>query len=201
MDRNDIILFGSFLAALAAVVLAAAARSSSSETVATWFEALGVVGAFIVAIVMPLKIESNAAAKAIIERGERTYSVASSLTGAIWLLDIEISRTERKIVASAGAPPEEPMWQDWVTGLKLAIPPALMAALPLMHGLQGNIIGPFRTAAMLSDTFNGYTDRWAKLPYNGIAQNWPVLHGQIGAQIMLLRRTVVAVQAQFPRRG
>lgn len=199
MQKPDTYLIGAILLVLGAVeIISLVLVGATTDAVAAWVQAFGVIGALFVAIFIPLKTEQDRVAKEAEERGEKTFSVASSLTGAIWLLDVDVNRVLRKVAQAQAQPPTEAFWQDWVKGLVLPIPPALISAVPLMHGLQENIIGPFRTAAMLAETFNGYTERWAKLEYAGIAQNWPVMHKQISAQIVLLRRTIQSVQAQFP---
>lgn len=201
LDRGDYILLSVMFGAFATIILASAAESNKSEVVASWFEALGVAGALLVAILIPLKTERSRRLEEAEERGMRTYSVAHSLTGAIWLLEIEVSRARRRIQQQSQQPPAQPFWQDWARGLKLSIPPALPASLPLMHGLQEDIIGPFRTAAMLADTFNGYTEQWAKTNYVGIGNNWPILYGQIQGQLILLGAAIHNVQRQFPGQG
>ena len=193
MERNDQILIAViiFLWGLFELVALKLAGATSIE-VAAWMQAIGTIGA----ICASLFIFHRERKKREEENFARAASLALSLMGSVWLMEIDLTRAVRHVTSREAAAPNASEWDNYFENARLPVSESLTAAVPQMHGLPEEVIGKLRAIAMLAVTYNEYIARFKSLPPQQVAANWSVLFKQIEGQLSLLQRTVADVQGR-----
>jgi hypothetical protein len=190
MERNDWILLTAFFAPILTFgALFIVWKFADDSTAASWVQAFGAIAAIAVAIYFAR------ADRADRRRGEvrRAYALLQSLTGSIFLLDIELQRVQRVIDQYQMLPPDSANWDSWFKNGKIEIPSPLKDAMPLMQASEDEMVGRFRTVAMLAETFNAYMIKFSTLNKIQVQNTWYQLYPQIAGQLSLLRTTVKSI--------
>lgn len=190
MDRNDwrflTACFGSFFAVGSLYVLW---RFADSAAASGWVQAIGAIAAIGVAIYFARSDRAERKRRDL----AKAYALISSLTGSIFLLDIELQRVQRVIDQWQAQPPDSANWEAWFRNGQVDIPKPLLDAMPLLRESEDEMVGRFRTVAMLAETFNAYMVKFSKLNQLQVQNTWQQLYPQIAGQLALLRTTVRSI--------
>jgi hypothetical protein len=196
MGREDWLLAaGVFGACFTVGALYILYHFAGSANAAAWVQAIGAVLAILVAIYFARS--DRADRKRSEER--KAYSLVGSLTGSIFLMDMEVSRVERVIGQYRNEAPSAHAWQQWFKSGRIDIPSPLSAAMPMMQTSENEMVGRFRTITMLAHTFNAHMEKFSTLDRNESAEKWAALYQQIAGQVELIRKTLDSITAMDKR--
>ncbi len=196
MDRNDQILLGSLLAGLLTLlVIVVVDETGPSEAGAAWIQAIFSIAAIGVAIAVPAAISQTDRRERQQLRWQRTCSLATTLVGAIWLLEADMIRVRKTIERHKDIAPDALQWNNWFTEARLNIPDELTNSLPLMYDMLEEIIGPTRQCAMLAMTFNGYIAKFKQVDVASATTQWITLWTQIERQLCFVEEVVKEAQS------
>ena len=190
MDRNDWLFFtacfGAFFTVGAVYVLWRYADSTAS---AGWAQAFGTIGALGVAIYFPRRDRAERKQRDL----AKAYALLKSLTGSIFLLDIDLVRVQRVIDQQQAHAPDFANWEPWFRNGQVDIPKPLLDAMPLLRESDDPMVGRFCTVAMLAETFNAYMVKFSRLNPAQVQAGWQQLYPQITGQLALLRSSVRSI--------
>lgn len=160
-----------------------------------YLQFMGAILALVVAIAVPIRIALRDRAERNELRLQRSGSMATSLVGAVWLLEADIDRVRKSLDRYKDHAPDALSWSGWFSEIELRVPEELSSSISLMHDMFEQIIGPFRQSAMLAMTFNGYRAKFSQISIDAATARWPELYGYMDSGLRLTLEAVAKAQA------
>lgn len=164
------------------------------EGLAAWVQSFGAIGGIAVAVFLARMDRRDRKRSDV----RKAYALIQSLTGSIFLIDIDLNRVQQVIDQGRDAAPDNANWDRWFQSGRVDVPKPLREAMPMMQASEDEMVGRFRTVAMLAETFNDYMVKFQSLDRAQVSQNWRGLYTQISGQFALLRETVRTITGTAP---